>query len=101
MTVTLADAITEVRRELAIRKSCYPRWIASNRLSQANADHQFAAMALVLENLLDIADLIEHHDDSSSHSFESARDQLQRIRAKLVSRSAAQIEMGFTAQTPG
>lgn len=51
MTVSLPDQITCVEREIAMRKSAYPRWVAGKKLAQAKADHELAAMQAVLKTL--------------------------------------------------
>lgn len=48
MTVTLADQIACVKRELAMRRGVYPRWIAAGRLKQEKAAAEIAAMEAVL-----------------------------------------------------
>lgn len=54
-TITLDQQIACVRRELALRKSAYPRWIQSRRMTQATADKEIAAMEAVLATLLSLA----------------------------------------------
>lgn len=49
--MTLADQITEVRRELDMRRALYPGWIRSGRLAQSTADQRMLAMEAVLETL--------------------------------------------------
>jgi hypothetical protein len=41
---TLDQQIRDVGRELGMRRSCYPKWVATGRLTQAEADHQIACM---------------------------------------------------------
>ena len=50
---SLEDALKEARRELAIRKSVYPRWVKSEQydLTQEKADRQIADMARVVKVL--------------------------------------------------
>jgi hypothetical protein len=38
LPVSRAEAIAELRRELAMRAACYPKWVADGSLSQAKAD---------------------------------------------------------------
>jgi hypothetical protein len=35
--ITLAEQIAEARRELALRKRCYPQWIKSGKLDAGDA----------------------------------------------------------------
>lgn len=51
MTITLDQQIQAVAREIAMRRSAYPKWVASKRLTQAKADQEIAAMEAVLETL--------------------------------------------------
>lgn len=54
LPVPLASQIAEVEREIALRERCYPRWVASNSMTQKNADKQLLAMRAVLETLREI-----------------------------------------------
>lgn len=49
--MTLEDQIACVKREIAMRESVYPKWVAAKKMSQAKADHELAAMKAVLETL--------------------------------------------------
>lgn len=51
---TLEEAIAEVLRELAMRKSCYPRWVESGKLKPETAERQLTRLQLALANLRDI-----------------------------------------------
>lgn len=51
MTITIDDQIACARRELALRKNCYPNWIQKGRLRRENADREIAAMSAILETL--------------------------------------------------
>jgi hypothetical protein len=44
MTTTLDEQIRDIGRELGMRRSCYPRWVASGKLKKETADHQIACM---------------------------------------------------------
>jgi hypothetical protein len=37
--ITLQEQIGEAQRELALRRQCYPQWIASGKLDAGDADH--------------------------------------------------------------
>jgi hypothetical protein len=50
-TTTIDQQIRDVGREIAMRRSCYPRWVASGKMIQAQADHQIACMSDVYEML--------------------------------------------------
>lgn len=53
LPVRIADMITEVERELALRAAVYPRWVASGKLKQSTADEQVRRLRAVLDVLLD------------------------------------------------
>lgn len=39
------EVLTELHRELSVRRQVYPRWVASGKLSQKVADQRIAAIA--------------------------------------------------------
>jgi hypothetical protein len=51
MTVTVADQIRCVRRELAMRQRVYPGWVAKGKMKQEEADRELAAMQAVHDSL--------------------------------------------------
>lgn len=53
--VSLKDQIAEVGRECAMRRRVYPRWVADNKMTQAAADRQIAAMDAALSTLAKLA----------------------------------------------
>lgn len=40
----LADQLACARRELALRRSCYPKWVQQGRMTQQKADDEIACM---------------------------------------------------------
>lgn len=52
MTITLAEKIACIRREIGMRQRVYPRWIELERITKVKADHEIACMQAVLEDLL-------------------------------------------------
>lgn len=54
--VSLPGQIAAVKREIAFRASCYPRWVAGHKMTQGKADHELAAMRSVLETLEGLAE---------------------------------------------
>lgn len=48
---TLDEQIACVRREIALRKSFYPKRVAMNRLTPAQAEHETQCMEAVLATL--------------------------------------------------
>ena len=49
--MTLDEQIRCVGREIGLRKNVYPKFIASKRMTQADADREIAAMEAVYETL--------------------------------------------------
>jgi hypothetical protein len=49
--VSLELQIKAAERELKMRKSAYPRWVADGRMSLEKADHEIAAMEAIVETL--------------------------------------------------
>ena len=49
---TPRDKLECVKRELAMRKAVYPRWIEQKKITQAKADHEIAVMASIVEDYL-------------------------------------------------
>lgn len=53
-TVPLSVQIKSIEREIGMRKRVYPRWVENNRMSQAKADEEIAAMEAALETLREV-----------------------------------------------
>jgi hypothetical protein len=49
--IPIAQQLAEVRREMSLRASVYPRQVAQGKMTRAQADHCMAAMAAVLKTL--------------------------------------------------
>ena len=47
----LADQLACVRRELALRRNVYPKWVRDGRMAQAEANEEIATMEAVLANI--------------------------------------------------
>ena len=67
MTVTLEEQIYEVQRELAMRESCYPRWVRNGQMKQPQAGRQLTRMKAVLQTLAQLsekanADQLDHQN---------------------------------------
>ena len=50
--ITLTEQIAEARRELALRRACYPQWIKSGKLDMTTAHYQLQAMEALIQTLL-------------------------------------------------
>lgn len=48
-TVPVADVIAELERELAVRRKCYPRWLAENKIKPSDAAHRLACQAAAVD----------------------------------------------------
>jgi len=55
--ITLTEQLAEARRELALRRKCYPQWVQSGKLDVGEAHDQLQAMEAIVQTLqkLDIA----------------------------------------------
>lgn len=51
-TITAAEMLAEVRREIALRKAVFPQRVAARKMRQADADRSLARMQAV-HDLLD------------------------------------------------
>ena len=51
---TLEAQITCVRRELAMRKNVYPKWVQSGRMKAEAADHEIQCMQAVHDTLSEL-----------------------------------------------
>lgn len=51
MTISIAEQVKCVKREIAMRERVYPRWVASGKMPAAKADYETEAMKAVLETL--------------------------------------------------
>lgn len=51
MTVSLDGQIAVVKREIHMRETNYPRWVAAGRMTQEMASYQLTAMRAVLATL--------------------------------------------------
>ncbi len=49
---TLEAQVACVRRELALRKGVYPKWVQSGRMKPEEADHQINCMQAVHDTLI-------------------------------------------------
>lgn len=46
-----ADQIRELKREIGVRKSVYPGWVAKGNLTQEAADHRIACLEAILARI--------------------------------------------------
>jgi hypothetical protein len=51
MSVSLEDQIKCVRREITMRKTVYPRWVRSGKMSETESDLEIRRMSEVLKTL--------------------------------------------------
>lgn len=47
-TVTTAEKLRAVQRELALRKNVYPRFVANGKITQQQADHETLVMSAII-----------------------------------------------------
>jgi hypothetical protein len=48
--ITTADKLACAKRELAMRKAAYPRWVEQKKLSAGKAAHELACMEAIVED---------------------------------------------------
>ena len=58
MIFTIEQKLKSLRREIALRKKAYPRWIGSGKMTQAVADHEIAVMESIHHDI-EVAPQIE------------------------------------------
>lgn len=51
MKVSLQDQLKCVKREAAMRRNVYPKWVASGKWTQEQANREIAAMDAVVETI--------------------------------------------------
>ena len=51
VTYSLEDQIKEARRELAVRRKNYPRWIAQEQITQKLADERLGLQEAIIASL--------------------------------------------------
>ncbi len=56
MIITEEDILAEVKRELAMRKRVYPRWIEENKISAGTAAYRIACMEALVESYEKLAE---------------------------------------------
>ena len=54
--ITLDQQIACLRREIAMRKNVYPKWIENKRMKQTQADHELAAMQACHDTIQAVVD---------------------------------------------
>jgi hypothetical protein len=51
--ITTADKLACARRELAMRRATYPRWVEQNKMSAGKAAHELACMEAIIADYED------------------------------------------------
>lgn len=51
LTISFADQIACIRREIAMRERVYPKWVSAGRMKAEAAERELAARRAVLETL--------------------------------------------------
>lgn len=57
--MTLREQLDAARRELALRRSAYPKWVTAGKMTREKADHEIAAMTDIVTTLQKCLDLDE------------------------------------------
>jgi len=50
MSVTTKEKYKEIKRELDLRKNCYPKWVLQGRMTQQIADKHIEVMEATLKD---------------------------------------------------
>lgn len=50
--MTIDQQIAEMKREIALRKNVFPKWVAAGKMRQAESDHGIAAMTAALHTVM-------------------------------------------------
>ena len=54
--ISLEDQLKEARRELALRRTAYPKFIARGTMTQGQADYHLTVQAAIVETLQRLAE---------------------------------------------
>lgn len=49
--IALTEQLACARRELRLRTTCYPRWVAQEQMTEREAQRQIAAMTAIVRTL--------------------------------------------------
>jgi hypothetical protein len=52
--ITLAGQIAEAKRELALRKACYPAWVKGGKLDAGDAKYRILCQEAIVRTLMQI-----------------------------------------------
>jgi hypothetical protein len=74
VSIPLDKQIACVAREIAMRKSWYPRQVEAGRMKQEACDHQIAAMEAVLETLKSLQPTDKREGENAGPSSEEAHE---------------------------
>lgn len=53
---TLDQQIASLKREIAMRKNVYPKWVTAGKMRAGEAEHEIGAMTAALHTLLNLKD---------------------------------------------
>jgi hypothetical protein len=53
--ISLAEQIAEAQREVALRRSCYPKWVQRGKLDAGDATCQLRVMEQIVRTLMQLA----------------------------------------------
>jgi hypothetical protein len=45
--ISTADKLAEIKREIAVRRNAYPKWVEAGRLTQQKSDYQLRVMQAI------------------------------------------------------
>jgi len=79
---SLPEQVNALRRELALRRSAYPGWVRSGRMTSAAADHEIACM----ESALATVEKVKMLEDVSEEMKAAARRMGAQVNAEKLSK---------------
>lgn len=62
--ISLEAQVKCLKREIAMRKNVYPKFVHNGRMKQAEADHEIAAMTAALHTIMGLQEAATHDADS-------------------------------------
>ena len=67
---TLPEQLDCARREFALRRSAYPKWVAAGKMTQDKASHEVACMEAIVVTLEKLQDLAEVSEEMKAREQE-------------------------------
>ena len=82
--ISLADQIRSLKKELAVRRSVYPRWIHDRRMSEKTARYEISCVECAIQSLEAIVSFCAWADSHDQPAPAELSSPLQTTEASLV-----------------